>query len=183
MKFGTAIWRPRLKYQGFSFQRPPNHHWYFLQSEQSHTSAILRRKSWMASPTHSFFAVVEIGGIARQPTSHEDFAELARSEEQRASYKVKKELYEQKLTMRQNQWCIRFDSSYKIEEHPEFLNHELFMIQRGYRCLHPAWPKRTLDFFYSDRGLPSEIDSKLSSEGETFLDGVQIDIAPDTPAT
>jgi hypothetical protein len=56
------------------------------------------------------------------------------------------------------------------------------MILHGYRCLHPAWPERTLDFYYSERGLPSELDPKLSSEGETFLEGVRIDIAPGTPA-
>jgi hypothetical protein len=56
------------------------------------------------------------------------------------------------------------------------------MIVRGYRCLHPAWPKTTLDFFYSERGLPDEIDPMLSKEGEEFLDGVRIDIAPNTPA-
>jgi hypothetical protein len=52
----------------------------------------------------------------------------------------------------------------------------------GYRCLHPAWPKVTVDFFHSERGLPGELDSKLTEEGEAFLKGVRIDIPPNTPA-
>jgi len=54
---------------------------------------------------------------------------------------------------------------------------------RGYRCLHPAFPKTTLDFFYSERGPPEELDPKLYEEGEQILDGVRIDIAPGTPAS
>jgi hypothetical protein len=172
----------RLEYQGFSFERPPNRLWYFLQSEQSYTSVTLRRDFWIPSDTHTFYALVAIGGIDRQPESHEDFAELARSEEQKADYPIEKESYEQHLTTRQNQWCIRFDSSYKVTGHPKVPDRELRMILHGYRCLHPAWPERTLDFYYSERGLPSELDPKLSSEGETFLEGVRIDIAPGTPA-
>jgi hypothetical protein len=173
---------PRLEYQGFSFERPPNRQWYFRQSEQTHTSVTLRRDFWVPSDTHTFYAVVEIGEIDRQPASHEEFAELARSEKQNADYEIRTEFYEQRLTTRQNQWCIRFESSYKIPAHPEVPDRELRMILRGYRCLHPAWPERTLNFFYSERGLPDELDPKLSAEGETFLEGVRIDVAPGTPA-
>jgi hypothetical protein len=56
------------------------------------------------------------------------------------------------------------------------------MILRGFRCLHRAWLKVTLDFFYSERGLADEIDPKLWEEGEEFLRGVRIDVAPGTPA-
>lgn len=59
---------------------------------------------------------------------------------------------------------------------------ELTMIMRGYRCLHPAWAMTTLDFSYSERGLPDEIGPELSEEGERFLEGVRIDVAPGTPA-
>jgi hypothetical protein len=173
---------PRLEYQGFSFDRPPNRLWYMRQSEQSYTSVTLRRDSWVPSATHTFYAIVQIGGVSRQPESHEDFAELARNEEQRADYEIRRESYEQALTIRQNQWCIRFESSYTIPRHPKVPDGELLMILRGYRCLHPAWPERTLDFYYSERGLPDEIDPDLWTEGETFLEGVRIDVAPGTPA-
>jgi len=41
---------------------------------------------------------------------------------------------------------------------------------------------RTLDFMYTERGLPEEIDPKLTEEGEAFLSSVQIDVGPGTPA-
>ncbi len=173
---------PRLSYQGFSFDRPPNRLWYMRQSEESYTSVTLRRDFWVPSSTHTFYAVVQIGGIARQPESHEEFAALARNEEQHAEYQILKESYTQQLVTRQNQWCIRFESSYRIPDHPEVPDGELRMVLRGYRCLHPAWPERTLDFFYSERGLVDEIDPELWAEGEVFLQGVGIDVAPGTPA-
>jgi hypothetical protein len=173
---------PRLAYQGFSFNRPSSWDWYLLRSEEHYTDVTLRRDFWVPSKTHTFCARVSLGGIERQPETHEDFAELARSTKQNAPYEIRTVSYEQQLTTRQNQWCIRFESTYVVLGAPPAPNSELTMILRGYRCLHPAWPKTTLDFFYSERGLPNEIDAKLSSEGEEFLNGVRIDIAPNTPA-
>jgi hypothetical protein len=173
---------PRLEYQGFSFDRPPNPHWYFLQSEQSYTEAMLRRDSPSPSKTHTFYASVSLGRIERQPETHEEFAQLARSKGPQAAYDVRTVSYEQRLTTRQSQWCIRVDSAHAVRGAPAAPDRELTMTLNGYRCLHPAWPTTTLDFFYSERGLPGEIDPELSQEGEAFLAGVRIDTAPGTPA-
>lgn len=173
---------PRLEYQGFSFDRPPGIYWYLLQSEQTHTSATLRREIFSLGETHTFYAMVSLGGIERQPRSPEEFAELARSKGQQAPYDITTRSYEQNLTTRQNQWCIRVDGEYRVAGAPQAPDRELTMIVRGYRCLHPAWPKTTLDFFFSERGLPDELDPKLEQEGEQFLQGVRIDVAPNTPA-
>jgi hypothetical protein len=173
----------RLSYQGFSFDRPPNRNWYLLKSEQSYTDVTLRRDFWNPSKTHSFYASVSLAALPGQPATQEEFAELARLKEQRADYEVKTVSYEQHLTTRQKQWCIRIDATYDVRGAPVAPDRELTMTIRGYRCLHPTWPKTTLDFFYSERGLPSEIDPKLSKEGEKFLEGVRIDVAPGTPAS
>lgn len=172
---------PRLSYQGFSFNRPTSWNWYLLRSEEHHTDVTLRREFWFASDTHSFYASVSLGRIEKQPDSAEEFAELARSRGQVAPYEIRTVSYEQVPTVRQNQWCIRFESSYVIMQPPAAPHDELTMINRGYRCLHPAWPQTTLDFFYSERGLPAEMDPTLAREGEEFLDGVRIDV-PNTPA-
>lgn len=173
---------PRLEYQGFSFDRPPNPYWYFLQSEQSYTQVVLRRDFFTPSKTHTFYALVGLGQIASQPKTHEEFAELARSPYQRAAYEVRTVSYEQRPTTRQGQWCIRFESSYAAIGAPPAPDRELSMILRGYRCLHPTWPRTTLDFYYSERGLADEMDAELHEEGEQFLNGVRIDVAPGTPA-
>jgi hypothetical protein len=173
---------PRLSYQGFSFDRPSSWDWYLLRSEENYTDVTLRRDLWIPSKTHTFYARVSLGHIERQPETHEEFGELARSAGQEAPYEIRTVSYEQRLTTRQNQWCIRFDSAYVAVGAPPAPDRELTMILNGYRCLHPAWPKTTLDFFFSERGLPNEIDPKLSEEGEEFLDGVRIDTAPNRPA-
>jgi len=173
---------PRLNYQGFSFNRPTSWDWYMLRSEENPTEVTLRRDFWIPSKTHTFYARVSLGRIERQPETHEEFAELARSTGQKAFYELRTVSYEQRPTTRQNQWCIRMESSHVVLGAPSAPDQKLKMIVRGYRCLHPAWPKATLDFFYSERGLADEIDTKLSDEGEQFLDGVRIDIGPNPPA-
>ena len=173
---------PRLSYQGFSFDRPSSWDWYLLRSDESHTNVTLRRDFWSRSQTHTFYASVSLGHLEKQPASHEELAELARSTGQKAPYETRTVSYEQQLTTRQNQWCIRIDSSYLVVGAPVSPKDDLTLIVRGYRCLHPAWPQTTLDFYYSERGLPAEIDPDLSVEGEEFLDGVRIDVAPNTPA-
>jgi hypothetical protein len=173
---------PRMAYQGFSFDRPAGTHWYLLESEQSQASATLRRETFSVTGTHTFYASVELGSIEQQPESHERFAELARVEQQQTSYGVETVSYAQDLALWQGQWCIRFESSHLVTGAPASPERPLTMILRGYRCLHPAWPKVTLDFFYSERGLPDQIEPKLSEEGEAFLESVRIDVTPDTPA-
>jgi hypothetical protein len=126
--------------------------------------------------------MVALGGIEKQPGSHEEFAELARSHGQQAAYLVHRVSYVQTLTTKQRQWCIRLESIDTVLGVPVAPDQELTLIVRGYRCLHPAFPKTTLDFFYSERGLPEEIDPNLYPEGEKFLDGVRIATAPGTSA-
>lgn len=173
---------PRLAYQGFSFDKPPNEHWYILESEQSYTSVPVRRELDPPSPTHSFYAAVALGGIEREPRSHADFAALARSKGRTGPYEITEVSYHQETTTRQGQWCIRSESVDRVRGAPVAPDRTLTMVIRGFRCLHPTWPKTTLDFFYSERGLPEELDPALYEEGEAFLRGVRIDVAPDTPA-
>jgi hypothetical protein len=175
----------RLEYQGFSFDRPPSEHWFMRHSEEAYTHVHLWRDLSDAHPskTHTFYAHLNLAKIPRVPTSAEDFAELVRADKQTADYEVKLVSYTQEATQRQNQWCIRFDSAYSVVGAPVSPDRPLVMTMHGYRCLHPTWPKTVLDFVYSERGLPDELDPKLDAEGEEFLKGVRIDVAPNTPAS
>ena len=56
-------------------------------------------------------------------------------------------------------------------------NHDIFA--RGME----QQTKVILTFYYSERGTREEIDPVLSQEGERFLRGVRIDVAPGVPAT
>ena len=135
-----------------------------------------------ASITHTFYVAVAIGGIEREPTSHEDFANLARLTGQQASYEVNQISYTQKSVLKQGQWCIRVESLDSVRGAPVEPTAELRMVIKGCRCLHPAFPKTTVDFFFSERGRKDELRPDLYEEAEVFLRGVRIDVAPDTPA-
>ncbi len=172
----------RLSYQGFSFKRPPNRNWFIRRSEENFTDVTLRRELSDPGTAHSFYASVSLGDISKDPESHEEFAELARLTAQEASHEARRVSYTQSLATRQNQWCIRLESVDVEGGVPGAADEDLTVLVRGYRCLHPTWPKVTLDCFYSERGLSRELDQNLSDEGEAFLEGVQIDVAPGTPA-
>jgi hypothetical protein len=172
---------PRLSYRGFSFARPPNPHWYLLQSEQSVTEAVLWREVRPVSRTHDLRARIAIGSLARAPGSHEEFATLARRETQQAPWDVRTLAYEQEPVVRQGRWCIRFAGSWSVIGAPEAPLRQLVMRQRGYRCLHPSGPAATLDFFVSERGRPEELDPALLAEGERWLEDVHMDRAPGVP--
>jgi hypothetical protein len=171
---------PRLEKWGFSVERPPNANWFLRPSEEGPKTVVLRREL-APSTTHSLYALVSLGTLDRQPASHEEFAELARSRGQQADYQVVRKSYQQSLTTRQDQWCIRVESVDTTYGAPVAPQGELTLIVRGYRCLHPALRQTTLDFFYSERGLPDEIDPRLYPEAERILDGVRIEELPPEP--
>ena len=175
-----AQFAARLEYQGFSFDRPPNSQWYMLHSEETHTSVTLRREA--SSATHTFYASVSLGGLERQPQTREEFFELAKSTGQTARHSVREISRDQEPTTIQDQWCLRLDTVAIAHGAPPAPDQDLQLVVRGYRCLHPAYQRTTLDFFYSERGLPGEIDPELAEEGEQFLRGVRIDVGPGKPA-
>jgi len=174
---------PRLEYQGFSFDRPPNAMWYIRREEETPAAVLLRRNFEKPSATHSFWARVALERLAAQPASHEEFAKLADPPVQKADYSVREQSRRVELTTWQSQWCIRFETVDLVHGAPVDPNADLVLTLRGYRCLHPAFPKVMLSFYYSERGQQSELDPALSDEGEAFLRGVRIDVAPHTPAS
>jgi hypothetical protein len=174
---------PRLEYQGFSFDRPPGPRWWFLQSEQTHTSAFLHRDTNEGGRTHSFYASVSLGSLPRQPATAEEFAQLVDPPVQKADYDIVETSRHVESVARQGQWCIRFETTNQVHGAPVAPDQELVLILRGFRCLHPAFPQTELTMFYSERGTSAELDPALSEEGEAFLRGVRIDFAPGTPAS
>ncbi len=174
---------PRLTYDGFSFARPRHMDWYMRKSEQDHTDVTLRRELFSSSDTHSFYVRVSHGGIERQPSSHEEFADLARSTGQQADYEIERLSYQQTLATRQECWCIRLESVDAVRGSPVAPDRELRMLMRGFRCLHPDLPMTTVDFFFSERGGADELDPKLQAAGEEFLEGVRIERRPSAPAS
>lgn len=68
---------PRLEFHGFSFDRPPNPHWYVRRSEATPTHVLVRREPTQPSDTHGFHASVGLGELDAQPQTHEEFGELA----------------------------------------------------------------------------------------------------------
>jgi len=174
---------PRLEYQGFSFDRPPGPLWFMRRSEMSYTNVTLRRDFTKRSATHSFYAQIYLDALAAQPASAEEFTKLAEVPVQKAPYQVREVSRHIEPATHQGQWCIRFETTDSVLGAPVAPDQELVLTLRGFRCLHPAFPKTMLVFYYSERGTHDEIDPELSEEGETFLRGVRIDVAPDMPAT
>jgi hypothetical protein len=170
---------PVMGFRGFSVEKPSNILWYIRRGEQSPSQVIFRRPT--GSDTHTVYVQVALGGLERCPTSHEDFAELARSQGQFAPYEVEETRRDHEMVTIQNQWCIRIETDAITRGAPNSPDQELALVIRGYRCLHPSWRRTTVDFFYSERGLPEEIEESYQAQGESILGGVRMDSAPYTP--
>jgi len=164
----------RLAFAGFSFAPPPGPQWYLLQSEQTHASALLRRDGAPA-----FHARVSLGWLPSQPGSHAGFGELARAERAPTRDALRTAAYEQALATRQGLWCIRFAGRYRLVG---AVGDDRTLVERGYRCLHPAWAETSLDFSYVQIGRSERLDPALSAGGEAFLRGVRIEFGPEQPA-
>ncbi len=176
---------PRLEYQGFSFDRPPNEHWFIPRAQQTHSSVGLSRELEPPSEVHTFYARVTLHELEREPTSQEDFAALARAKTRGrdVSYEVTEVSAKQELVTKQGQWCVRFEYLDAVRGAPVAPNETLTMRTAGFRCRHPAFPpKGALDFFCSERSLAPQPDPELWKECEAFLAGVRIDVAPGEPA-
>lgn len=168
---------PRLSYQGFSFLKPASTGWFIVRDEEQPADVTLRRD--LGSSTHTFYARVSLGALDRQPETAREFAKLARIK-QTAPYPIRELSNAEQTVEIQGQWCIRTDNVSAVRTSAD--GPELRMVVTSYRCLHPAFPQVTLDFFYSERGLPSEISPALAADGEQFLRGVRIDMTPEIPA-
>lgn len=167
----------RFAFDHFSVARPANPAWFLPRAEGLDKALVLQRE--LPSPTHTFYAVAAMGKIGERPSSHKHFARLVASRRRAPHEAVELSLVEQQVTL-QGQWCVRRDSVSQVQRSEK--EPELRMIVNGYRCQHPSSPLSTVDFFYSERGLPSEIDPALAAEGEKFLEGVRIDVARDKAA-
>lgn len=161
---------PRTQREGFSYAKPTSSRWFLLKSEDHPDDVTLR---WdLHSPAHTFFLHVGYGDLERQPVSHEDFARLVKP--RGASAGEGKELTrgEAEVTI-DGHWCVRIDSVDVV--HPKDLIPELHLARHGYRCVHPSFPRRTLDWSYTEEGLPSEFSTILEKDAEAFLAGVRIE--------
>src|SRR5258708_32893663 len=78
--------------------------------------------------------------------------------------------------------CIRYTIHIKDNHAPNAPDDVLDLIDRGIVCAHPTIPDSYVRASYSERGLESELDTKLWSDFEEFLLGVQIESAPGVPA-
>ncbi len=168
----------RFAYEDFTFDRPPNDRWFAYDFELTpedcddpglmRCRVIFRRQ--LESSTHSFYALVALTALPKQPSSHEEFAELARADRGPGWDPSMNLSYHHEPTTIQNQWCIRVEHLNAKEHRGE----RLHLTVRGFSCLHPSRERVRIEFIYSERGLPGELDPTLQEEGEQFLSGVRI---------
>ena len=168
----------RFVYADFTVDRPPNASWFAYDAEVEpadcwnpglmRCKVIFRRD--LESSTHSFYAIVALSMLPRQPSSHQDFAELARVDRDPHWDQSMNLSYEHELVTIQGQWCIRLEHLNELERRGR--RHHLSV--RGFSCLHPRRERVRIEFIYSERGLPEEFDPALETEGEQFLRGVRI---------
>jgi hypothetical protein len=169
---------PRLQYQGFSSARPPNDHWFINRHEQQPGLLLFRRD--VVGASHSFFFAVQMRGLQREPRSNEDFADLVHQSMVEVTDPERHQVisYGAEPVTHQGQYCLRYTLETIDRRSPVAPGLELNMNFEGLACRHPRWPDVMLDAFYSERGVPQELDPTLAAEGEQLLRGITIEVAP-----
>lgn len=168
---------PRMNREGFSFAKPSSPRWFLLHSEDRPDDITLR---WdLHSPTHTFFMHAGYSELEREPKSHEEFAELVRPRSKPANEGKEVTRAEDRVTI-DGHWCVRIETVDWVQR--KDLLPALKLAMRGYRCLHPYFPRRTLDWSYTEEGLASEFSPILQKDGDQFLAGVRIERATREPS-
>jgi hypothetical protein len=182
-KQSASTLAPRLQHQGFSSPRPPNNSWFMKKSEQNPTTLLFRRE--VPGKTHTFFYAIQLSQLEREPSSNEDFTELVHQLMVAVDDPGRHEVlsYVSRPSPRQGQFCVRYTLRVIDRKSPVFPGRELRMNLEGLACRHPLWPNVLLDAFYSERGMPEELEPALGIEGEQLLKGLIIEVKPGVPAT
>jgi hypothetical protein len=171
----------RMQYRGFSIPRPASG-WYLRDEEQAPSQAVVRYET-RGSDTHGFLVAIDLRFVGSSPKSHEELARVARADEIENEARFTRLQYEQRLTTRQGQWCIEYESRvldrFPAEAPPGVALH---VRARGTRCLHPAWPGTLIDIVWMEQGRPEELDDALARDAEAYLAGAQIETAPGVAA-
>lgn len=176
----AGFMQDRLQYRGFSVARPVNPEWYYNYNEQDHIIALFRKD--IESPTHTFYASIELTFLPKEPHSPEEFNRMCKEMhlvDDKKRFKLIK--YKHEITERQNQWCINYTESSIDRYAPNSSGTTLIIRSVGFVAIHPTFDKGVVHGYYSERGLESELDPTLIEEGESFLKGIQLESEPGKP--
>jgi hypothetical protein len=169
----------RLQYRGFSLARPEHPGWFVKVSEQSHTHAIIRCK--LPGPTHTAFVSVNLGALPRAASSREDFAELAREDHIKDTNRFAIISYQQTEVMIQGQWAIKYEIRIRDSATTNSPDRPLIMLESGFVVNQPTFTNGVLRFFYSERGLPEELNPVIEADGKSIISGVRLESEPGKP--
>lgn len=172
----------RLQYRGFSIPRPPTARWHLRKEEQASSQAVVRYET-RGSDTHGFLVAIDLRFVGSNPKTHEELARVARADEIENEARFTRLHYEQRLSTRQGQWCIEYESRV-LDRFPSQAppGVALHVRARGARCLHPAWPGTLIDILWMEQGTPEELDDAIVQEAEAYLAEVRIETAPGVAA-
>lgn len=173
----TAETKSRLQYRGFSVSPPVGRDWWVTVSEQNSAHAIFRRE--LSSSTHTFFAGVNLVQLdAKLP-----FEVAARQDHVADVSRFQMQEYQQQPDGSRPGKCLRYSSRTVDTKAPNSAGVSLQLLMRGFVCAHPSMENTAVTAYYSERGLPSELDPSLWNDLDNYLRGVQLESAPGVPAS
>jgi len=172
----TTHTKRRQQYHGFSVQPPISPGWFVTISEQSPAQATYRHP--LPTKTHTFVASVTFGALDRSMPLEEALVPHGLANSERMQVLENSHQTDESRGTK----CIRYTIHIKDNHAPNAPGEVLDLIDRGQVCAHPTIPNSYVRASYSERGLESELDSKLWADFEEFIRGVQIESAPGVPA-
>lgn len=170
----------RHQYTGFSVRPLRTPGWYVRVKEQDRRYAIFRKE--LPGKTHSFVVSVGLFALQNQAETIEQFGNRLRKERAGDTSRSQVVDSEQRVDTSWGKQCVSYRVRLIDRAAPNLPGIPLELIEQGFACLHPTIKDAVVNTYHSERGLPSELDRNLQTEGEAFLKGVQIESAPGVPA-
>jgi hypothetical protein len=170
----------RHQYTAFSVAPPRGSGWWTRVSEQEYARAIFHYE--MLDFPHTFFVVVE--HFSRE-SDNETIAQFgARFLHHRTDDPERYEVLESAATpdARWGKRCVSYQITLLDHRAPGWEGEALELNAQGFACIHPTFPEFVIVAYYSERGERGRLDPNLQSQGQAFIESVQIESEPGVPA-
>jgi hypothetical protein len=174
----VATWgtKGRHQYHGFSVEPPRARGWNVRVNEQRPNSAVYRLE--LPSKTHTFVAVASLLRFESDLPIPEALVPRAPTN---SPNEVLSLTHEPDLTRKTP--CIRYSLELRVRNAVNSPGQPLRLVERGLSCAHPTVPGAGVRAFFSERGLPHELDPSLWEGLEAFLGSVQLESAEGVPVS
>ena len=168
-------WQDKLQYTGFSVKKPKNEGWYLIKRQRESGSGTFGYMS--GNDQQAIIVAVNIASISTKPKSIEEMTSKFKKDAIYTRDPANKVIsYEQAPVNKQGQMCIQHKLKFEKKDGQAVAA----KFASGFTCVHPSLENAVIDVMFTVDGNAS---NELTKEGDDFLNGISIEVAPGKAAS